>query len=433
MPRALEAIMVGSPVAPGLDVPMEGNVGWNFIYPWPFYTTNNRTLDDATYFDNARWFRLNRTWYVTGKAYRELPRLDGAPNPVFEEWIAHPSYDAYWQAMIPYGEEFARVTIPVLQTAGYYFGGPGAATYYFTQHLAHDPAARHYLLVGPWDHPQAQRGVVDALGDTTTTIAGYETDPVARVDLVADLRFQWFDWVLRGGPRPALLADRVNYQVTGANAWRHVPSIDAMSNGTLRLYLTPAPSGLHHRLTRERGSADAAVTLRVDLASRADVDSIFAGGGVRDTALNTHEAVAFVSEPLEAAELSGLFSGHLEVVTNKRDFDLSVALFELTPGGEYVQLAPVQLRASHARDLATRRLLTPGVRQTLDFRAVRLMSRRLARGSRIVAVLGPIKQPGQQINYGSGKAVSDETIADAGEPLEIRWLATSFLDLPIRR
>jgi hypothetical protein len=225
----------------------------------------------------------------------------------------------------------------------------------------------------------------------------------------------------------------VNYQVTGANAWRHVPSIDAMSNGTLRLYLTPAPSGLHHRLTRERGSADAAVTLRVDLASRADVDSIFAGGGVRDTALNTHEAVAFVSEPLEAAELSGLFSGHLEVVTNKRDFDLSVALFELTPGGEYVQLAPVQLRASHARDLATRRLLTPGVRQTLDFRAVRLMSRRLARGSRIVAVLGPIKQPGQQINYGSGKAVSDETIADAGEPLEIRWLATSFLDLPIRR
>jgi hypothetical protein len=61
------------------------------------------------------------------------------------------------------------------------------------------------------------------------------------------------------------------------------------------------------------------------------------------------------------------------------------------------------------------------------------VSRKLARGSRIVAVIGPIKWPGQQINYGSGKDVDDETIADAGEPLEIRWLSGSYLDLPIRR
>jgi hypothetical protein len=69
----------------------------------------------------------------------------------------------------------------------------------------------------------------------------------------------------------------------------------------------------------------------------------------------------------------------------------------------------------------------------LDFRSIRLMSRQLERGSRIVAVIGPIKGPGQQINYGSGKDVSDETIADAGDPLEIRWLSGSYLELPIRR
>jgi hypothetical protein len=53
--------------------------------------------------------------------------------------------------------------------------------------------------------------------------------------------------------------------------------------------------------------------------------------------------------------------------------------------------------------------------------------------SRIVAVIGPIKGPGQQINYGSGKDVSDETLADAGDPLEIRWLGGSYLELPVRR
>ena len=35
--------------------------------------------------------------------------------------------------------------------------------------------------------------------------------------------------------------------------------------------------------------------------------------------------------------------------------------------------------------------------------------------------------------YGSGKDVSDETLADAGDPLEIRWLGGSYLELPIRR
>ncbi|HEX5385546.1 MAG TPA: hypothetical protein VFW66_02470 [Gemmatimonadales bacterium] len=57
------------------------------------------------------------------------------------------------------------------------------------------------------------------------------------------------------------------------------------------------------------------------------------------------------------------------------------------------------------------------------------MSRRCEAGSRIVGVLGIIKNPGQQVNYGSGKPVSDETIADVGAPLGIRWFADSFVDL----
>lgn len=33
----------------------------------------------------------------------------------------------------------------------------------------------------------------------------------------------------------------------------------------------------------------------------------------------------------------------------------------------------------------------------------------------------------------AGKDVSDETIADAGEPLQLRWLDTSYLEVPVRR
>jgi len=48
-------------------------------------------------------------------------------------------------------------------------------------------------------------------------------------------------------------------------------------------------------------------------------------------------------------------------------------------------------------------------------------------------VLSVLRNPGQQINYGTGLNVSDETIADAGAPLVIQWYSGSHIDLPISR
>ena len=130
-------------------------------------------------------------------------------------------------------------------------------------------------------------------------------------------------------------------------------------------------------------------------------------------------------------EISGLFSGHLEFITNKKDFDFNIQLYELTRQGEYVELAPYWARASHVSDLSHRRLLKPGKRHRLDFSSMRLMSHLAQAGSRIVAVLSIIKSPERQMNYGSGKEVSEETVADAGKPLTIEWFDASFIDIPI--
>ncbi|HEX2078887.1 MAG TPA: CocE/NonD family hydrolase [Longimicrobium sp.] len=432
-PSALKGIMVGAPAAPGIDVPMEGNIFQNFIYQWTFYTTNNRWLDNPTYNDNARWGRLNRTWYTSGRPYRELEQIDGTPNPVFAEWLAHPTIDAYWRNMVPHGSEFAGIDIPVLQTAGYFFGGPGGAVWYANEHYRHHPGARHYLVIGPYDHLQAQRGVVTTLGDTATFIAGYTTDPVAGIDIVASLRYQWFDHVLRGSPRPALLQDRVNYQVMGANRWNHASSLATVANDRLRLYLHPGAGG-SHTLTSAPPAATAAVTHSVNLADRSDADAAFVGG-LLATEIDTANAVVLVSEPLTAAtEVSGLLTGHLELIANRRDFDFGITLYEWMADGQYVQLPPFVTRASHARSVYERRLLTPGVRERLDFVSqVRMLSRQMSPGSRIVMVLSVPKSSRQQINYGTGRDVSDESIADAREPLVIRWMGGSYIDLPVRR
>jgi putative CocE/NonD family hydrolase len=318
MPKALKTIIPAVAVAPGIDVPMDGNLFLSFVYPWPFYTTNVKGLDDTTYNDFSRWNRLSREWYVSGRAYRDLDKIDGTPNPVFDTWIAHPTYDSYWQSMIPYEKDFARIDIPVLQTAGYYYGGPGAAVYYLTQHYKYNPKAESYLVIGPYDHPLGQRGLVTALGDTTYVMGGYKVDPVALTDF-GELRYQWFDYIFKGGPKPALLKDKVNYQVMGANVWKHAPSIAAMSDGTLRYYLIALRSGDAYRLIERNPATTTTVAQAVDLADRTDVDRRSPGGGVVDSAIDTWNGVAFVSNPLHSSiEMSGLFSGRLEFTTNRR-------------------------------------------------------------------------------------------------------------------
>jgi hypothetical protein len=432
MPNALKTIIPAVAVAPGIDVPMDGNLFLSFVYPWPFYTLDLKGLDDTTYFNFARWNRLNHDWYVSGRAYRELDRIDGTPNPVFDTWIAHPTYDSYWQSMIPYEKEFANIKIPVLQTAGYYFGGPGAAVYYLTQHYQYNRNAEDYLVIGPYDHVLGQRGLVTALGDTTYVLGRYKVDPVALTDF-GELRYQWFDYIFKGATKPALLKDKVNYQVTGANLWKHAPSIAGMSDQALRYYLIALRSGDSYRLTERNPATTTTVLQQVDLADRTDVDRRPAGGGIVATAIDTWNGISFVSNPLlSPIEISGRFSGRLEFITNKKDFDVNISLYELTAKNEYVLLSTYWARASAIDDLTTRHLLTPGRRERLDFKSVRLMSHQAQPGSRIVVLVNIIKQPDMQINYGTGKDVSDETAADANEPLSIKWFGDTFIDVPIR-
>ena len=431
-PKALKALMPSVTVAPGIDVPMEGNVFQSFVYYWPFYTTTNKTLDDGPYNDRGRWWRMERAWYVDGTAYRGMEKIDGTPNPFFARWLDHPSYDAYWQSMIPYRKEFAGIDIPVLTTTGYYDGGQIGALYYFTQHNRFRPGAGHYLLVGPYDHVWGQRGTFGRLGNPQTNLRGYEIDPVAQIDL-GELRYQWFDSIFKGKPRPSILKDKVNYEVMGANEWRHAPTLAAMGNQTLRFHLSPARTGDDYRLAH-KSPGGAAIRQKIDLADRTDADRAVPGGGIVDKEIDRVGAVVFVSDPFaKPFELSGLLSGQLDLVTNKRDLDFAVELYERTAQGQYFELSYFMARASYVKDRGRRHLLTPGKRERLDFRSGRLTSRRLAPGSRLVAVLRILKSPAAQINYGTGKDVSDETVADAGRPLEIRWLGSSFLDIPVRR
>jgi len=427
LPPALKAIATSATTAPGIDVPMGGNIFQNSGYRWSSYVTNTKTSDESSYYDDALWHALDQKWYVSGSRYRDMGRLYGKPNPIFIRWLNHPSYDRYWQEMVPYREQFAHINIPVLTMTGYYSGSELGALYYFTQHHRYDPHADHTLVIGPYDDAVMQKGAL-------ATLQNYQVDSAALVDL-RELRYQWFNHVFKGAAIPPLLKAQVNYEVMGANEWRHAPTLEAMTKGSLKFYLDATVSGEGHRLTQRRNPKAAFILQTVNLADRKDA-AWTPSTDLISRSIATHNDVLFVSEPLaKPTEFNGLFSGRLDFTVNKMDVDLNIIFFERTAGGDYVRLfSPAyEFRASYARDRVHRHLLKAGERQELSFRSERMTSRLLQQGSRLVMVLGVNKRPDREINYGTGGDVSEESIDDGKVPVKIRWHNDSYIEIPIRR
>jgi hypothetical protein len=73
----------------------------------------------------------------------------------------------------------------------------------------------------------------------------------------------------------------------------------------------------------------------------------------------------------------------------------------------------------------------PGKVEAIPFDKTRMVSRKLGKGSRLLVTLNVNKNRNAQINYGTGKDVSDEDIGDAKEPLQIEWQNDSFVRIPI--
>ena len=143
--------------------------------------------------------------------------------------------------------------------------------------------------------------------------------------------------------------------------------------------------------------------------------------------------LAYIGEPFDHAVcVCGLVTGALQAVIDRRDFDFSWALYEATPDGRYFNLGYYLGRASYARDPTTRKLLTPGKPATLPFTQTPLLGKQLAAGSRLMLLLTVNKNPYAQVNYGTGKDVSDESITDAGPPLEVQWHNASYIEVPLR-
>ncbi|HEY2590373.1 MAG TPA: CocE/NonD family hydrolase, partial [Steroidobacteraceae bacterium] len=363
--------------------------------------------------------------FAPGLGAPSSERVPGLPASVYRRWLQHPSFDSYWQKMLPYGEEFAHIDIPVLTTTGYFDAHQPDAMYYFAEHLRQNPQANQTLLIGPYDADAMRRGPLGVLD-------GYSLDPAALLDLKA-LRFQWFDHVLKNGPEPALLSARVNFQVMGANTWRHAQSLEQMANGNVRLYLDPSRAGGHFRLSGHSTSRKRYIEFTIPLeesgdeasgttaasAEAANVSEAPADIVTRDIA--PADSVTFVSGPLQRPMImSGGLSGLLSFATNQRRLGIELMLYELLPNGDYFKLfaPPDAMELSNVPVHGPPRPIVPKRRERFPIRGERLTSVEFNAGARIVLVLA-VQPPA----------------AGAAKPstLEVRWYGGSYIELPVER
>ena len=160
---------------------MENNIFITANIQWPFYVTNNKTLDHIANNDWDRWKNAR---------------------------------DDYWQQMGPYKNEYAKINIPVLSINGYYDDGHISSLDYLKKHMKYNKNAEHYWVIGPYNH----------FFSRSDWINGYQKDPIAALDR-SKLAFEWFDYVLKGAKKPDLVKDKVNYQLMGNNSWQHASSM----------------------------------------------------------------------------------------------------------------------------------------------------------------------------------------------------------------
>lgn len=419
-PKHLTSIVPVAAAYAGLDFPMQHNIPAPYALRWTTLTSGV-TPNGRAFGDDPFWTRKSREYHVKHLPFRKFDELVGNVTTDFATWVDHPELDAYWDAMSPTDEEFARIDMPILTITGYYDGDQIGAMEYYRKHMALAPrraSNKHYLLIGPWNHggtrfPKAEFGGIK-LGDKSLFDAwGLDKD--------------WYNWTLGSGKRPEFLLDKVTYFVTGANEWKSAPSLEAIADEELTLQLGSSgkadslfASGSLSAAQPEGGSETDSYAY--DSYSYDPMDTSFAERESSDDYITDQLEVTvtdgngliYHSAPFdEATEITGYLKFEAWIALDVPDTDIIVSLYEVLEDGSSIALTYEMQRARYRTSRRAQTLITPGEINLYTFSDFRFFSRRIAKGSRLRLFIRGPQSVHSMRNYNSGGVVADETAEDA--------------------
>src|SRR5437667_1511684 len=229
-PPHLVTIVPAAAAHPGVDFPFQFNMFGPYDMQWLSFTSG-ATGNSSLFGNSGFWAAKSREMYMAHSAFQDSAKLVGNPSTVFQKWVKHPTADTYYDAMAPSPEQYKRKNEPMLTMTGDYDGDqPGAFTFYKRHMKYGTPEAKvnHYLIIGPWDHPGTRTPKAE--------VGGLKFGQASVLDL-NKLHTEWYDWAMKGGPKPEFMKRRVAYYVVGAEEWKYADSLESISNATKTMYL----------------------------------------------------------------------------------------------------------------------------------------------------------------------------------------------------
>jgi len=440
-PHLATIIPVAAPYI-GVDFPMRNNIFYPFVVQWITFVSG-RTCQSRLLSDTAHWAEICRHWHESGRPFRELDTVFGDQSAVFQEWLAHPQLDEYWDAYNPTADQYARLDIPILTVTGSYDDDqPGALEHYKRHMQQASPSARsrHYLIIGPWDHLRT--------GMPSRTFGGLTLGAASVIDM-GNLQAEWFAWTLQNGPKPEFLRKAVAYYLMGAEQWRYADTLDEVTREYHEMFIdskcnatdifhsgvladTPGTGGsdTYTYDPRDASGPEVAAEVSADAGSVVDQRGVIALRG---------KAFVYHSAPLaKETDICGFFKLFAWISIDCPDTDFYVSIYEITFDGSSIRLSSDAMRARYRRSFRSPVLIS--IREPLlyTFDRFTFVARRVPRGHRLRLVVAPVGRLVDSIftekNYNAGGIVAEES-CEEGRPVTVRLfhddVRRSMLSVPM--
>ena len=417
-PPHLATIVPAAAAHPGVDFPCINNIFTSYEIQWDTYTSgvtpNLKLFGDAGY-----WADKFLEMYLRHLPFKELDRICGNPSAVFEKLLSHPTPDAYYDAMAPRDEDYRRIDFPILTITGHYDDDQPGAMEYYKRHMTYgseDKKAKHFLILGPWDHAGTRTPNRD--------VGGLRFGEASLVDL-NKLHKEWYDWIMKEGMKPEFLKKRVAYYVVGpgAECWKYADDLEAIASEKRLMFLHSQGTANDAFSSGTLGSGKPLIEkpdnytydpldTRPAEVERAAGENILTD---QRAALNLFgNGVVYHSEPFaEATEISGYAKFTCWMAMDVPDTDFQVIIFEIRPDGTSVVLTQDLMRARYRDSLREEKLVKPGEINRYEFKSYPWFSRRVSKGSRLRLLLKSPNSYALEKNYNSGGVVAEESGKDS--------------------
>lgn len=415
-PPHLATIVPAAAAHPGVDFPFGYNIFAPYDVQWLSFTSG-ATSNGSLFGNSGFWGAKSREMYMAHSAFQDYDKLVGNPLPVFQKWLKHPTPDSYYDVMVPSPEQYKRISVPILTITGHYDGDQAGAFTFYTRHMKYgtpDAKANHYLIVGPWDHA--------ATRTPRAEIGGLKFAEASVLDL-NKLHTEWYNWAMKGGPKPDFLKKRVAYYVVGAEEWKYADSLESIANVKKTLYLRSSgeANDVFHSgsLTETQSASAASDSWKYDpLDTRPGADELddepapyTSQRGMMN--LYGNGAVYHSEAFAEPTEISGFPKLTLWLSMDVPDTDLAAVLYEILPDGSAVQLSSAAMRARYRESPRVEKPVPIGKAEKYVFDNFSFFSRRIGKGSRLRLLVDCLNSLGVEKNYNSGGVVAAETGKDA--------------------